>query len=563
MKVCTVCGTQWPDDTNFCPNDGATLRADTGGDLVGSILADRYRIERKLGEGGMGAVYLGEHVKMRRKSAIKVLTKALAHDADAVARFNREAANAARINHSNVCAIYDFGETSDGLIYLAMEYIEGQTLNELLRRDGPLPPRRAARLLVQAGDALQAAHDLGIVHRDLKPDNIMVTRGRDDADVVKVVDFGIAKAIGGEEGQKVTKTGLVIGTPEYMSPEQLSGDVLDGRSDIYSLALVLFRALTGDLPFPADTAQEALIKRLTDEPLKLAQVHPEGSFSDDMQRTMDRALQRMPGDRYPTAAAFVEEMTRAIEALPEAAPAPERPRRPSATQLIEPSATEAIPTTRVSDRPRAARETPDTPRYTPQMTRPPAAPPRKKRPVAAIAAAVVVVAAASAGAAVMLSGGGDEGGVPIDSTLIASGDTGTVPNVDPNGTPDGTPTNGSDRDQRTDEGGAGGPRPDGGGGAPPPVDVQAVRDELVGLGRSVTDPASRDAARNSAIAYYNEARLPTDVRAKLAQIIAESYGPDNGDVQTEACRWIGRAINLDPGNDLYRQAQTVLYECAP
>ncbi|UCF39628.1 MAG: serine/threonine protein kinase, partial [Gemmatimonadota bacterium] len=231
MKTCTVCGTEWPDDTKFCPNDGTTLHAPTGSaDLVGSIIEDKFHIEKKLGEGGMGAVYLAEHVKMRRKCAIKVMAQSMASDPEAIARFNREAANAARINHPNACQIYDFGETRDGTIFLAMEFIEGESLSDLLRREGRLSLERAAKIVRQTAAALQIAHDEGIVHRDLKPDNIMLARGRDGADVVKVVDFGIAKAMTGEEGQKVTKTGLVVGTPEYMSPEQLSGDVLDGRS---------------------------------------------------------------------------------------------------------------------------------------------------------------------------------------------------------------------------------------------------------------------------------------------------------------------------------------------
>jgi len=255
VKTCPVCSSEWPDDTRFCPKDGSTLRAAEGADLIGSVVADRYHIEKKLGEGGMGAVYLGEHVKMGRMSAIKVMTQSMASDPEAIARFNREAANAARINHPNVCAIYDFGETEDGIIYLAMEFIEGESLSEMLRSEGALELERAAEILRQTGEALQAAHDLGIVHRDLKPDNIMLARARDGTDVVKVVDFGIAKAMTGEEGQKVTKTGLVVGTPEYMSPEQLSGDVLNGRSDIYSLALVFFRMVAGALPFQAETTR--------------------------------------------------------------------------------------------------------------------------------------------------------------------------------------------------------------------------------------------------------------------------------------------------------------------
>ncbi|HEY2825898.1 MAG TPA: serine/threonine-protein kinase, partial [Gemmatimonadales bacterium] len=278
MKVCPTCSTEYADEVLFCQKDGTTLRgAAKSGDLVGNVVADRYRIVKKLGEGGMGAVYLGEHVKMGRKSAIKVMTQSMAHDPDAIARFNREAANAARINHANVCAIYDFGETDDGLIYLAMEFIEGSALTDLIDSEGALAVPRATRILQQTADALQAAHDLGIVHRDLKPDNIMITKGRENADVVKVVDFGIAKAMGGEEGQKVTKTGLVVGTPEYMSPEQLSGDKLDGRSDLYSLALVYYRMLTGTLPFHAESAQETMIKRLTDDPLPLNEAKPDGS----------------------------------------------------------------------------------------------------------------------------------------------------------------------------------------------------------------------------------------------------------------------------------------------
>ena len=273
------------------------------------VLADRYHIMKKLGEGGMGQVYLAEHVKMGRRSAIKVMNPSMVHDPEAVARFNREAANASRISDSHVCAIYDFGETADGLIYLAMEFVEGEPLTELLTREGALPVARAADICIQVAAALQAAHDLGIVHRDLKPDNIMLTRSRDGADAVKVVDFGLAKAVGGEGGgQKVTRTGLVVGTPEFLSPEQLSGDKLDGRSDVYSLGLVLFNMLTGTLPFPADSVQEAMIKRLTDEPAELIEVRPDLHFPPGLQQTLDTALARSPVDRYQSAAKFAHDL---------------------------------------------------------------------------------------------------------------------------------------------------------------------------------------------------------------------------------------------------------------
>ena len=166
MKICPVCSTEYPDDVKFCPNDGQTLRSAAPGanDLVGQVVADRYHVVKKLGEGGMGQVYRAEHVKMCRRSAIKVMNPSMVHDPDAVARFNREASNASRITHPNVCAIYDFGETPDGLIYLAMEFIEGEPLTDLLERDGPLPLARATSVFLQTAEALQAAHDLGSVN---------------------------------------------------------------------------------------------------------------------------------------------------------------------------------------------------------------------------------------------------------------------------------------------------------------------------------------------------------------------------------------------------------------
>jgi serine/threonine-protein kinase len=198
-----------------------------------------------------------------------------------------------------------------------MEFIEGASLTDLIEGAGTLPPRRAASIVHQTGDALQVAHDAGIVHRDLKPDNIMVARHRDGSDLVKVVDFGIAKA-SASDAQKVTKTGLVVGTPEYMSPEQLAGDRLDGRSDIYALGLVAFNCLTGTLPFAANSAQEAMIMRLTDVPRTLAEVRPEVAWPAALQATLDLALARDAADRYQSAAQFGREFAAACAALPEA-----------------------------------------------------------------------------------------------------------------------------------------------------------------------------------------------------------------------------------------------------
>lgn len=320
LKLCPQCGSEYELDQRFCPKDGSTLKsqANPSGDLVGSIIADRYSIIKKLGEGGMGTVYLAEHVKMGRKSAVKVMNPGMVHDADAISRFNREAANASRINHANVAAVYDFGETSEGLIYLAMEFIEGPSLTKVIEDAGSLPPLRAAEITRQAAEALSVAHDMGIVHRDLKPDNIMLAKGRDGADLVKVVDFGIAKAAD-IEAQKVTKTGMVVGTPEYMSPEQLAGDKLDGRSDSYSLALVAFAMLTGKLPFPGETAQESMIARLTDSPKQLVEMKSDIAWPATVQAVMDRALEREAAARYPSASEFGRALYKAVAAMPESA----------------------------------------------------------------------------------------------------------------------------------------------------------------------------------------------------------------------------------------------------
>lgn len=293
---------------------------DVGG-LVGSMLAGRYRVLKKLGEGAMGAVYMAEHTRIGRKDAIKVLRDNLARDPEAVARFLRGTRNLSAIRHPNVCTIYDFTETDDGLRFMAMEYVEGPTLKEVLDREGTLPLERAVDIARQIADGLQAAHDLGIVHRDLKPGNIMLLRGRGGRDLVKVVDFDIAKGPD-EGGDEVTRTGFVVGTPEYMSPEQLMGEPLDGRSDVYALALVLYRMLAGQLPFRAEGTQDIMIARLTQSPMSLADARPGLIVPAGLQRALDRALQRKPADRQANADAFGDEIVASLRDAPSPVPPP-------------------------------------------------------------------------------------------------------------------------------------------------------------------------------------------------------------------------------------------------
>jgi serine/threonine-protein kinase len=541
-----VCSREFPDNVKFCPNDGATLRArSASGDLVGQVVADRYHILKKLGEGGMGAVYLGEHVKMGRKSAIKVMAAAMSQDPDAISRFNREAANASRISHPNVCQIYDFGETPEGLIYLAMEFIEGQSLKDVIEAAGALPPHRAGHILRQAADALQAAHDLGIVHRDIKPDNIMVVPGRDGSDVVKVVDFGIARAVGGDDtGQKVTKTGLVVGTPEYMSPEQLSGDKLDGRSDIYSLGLVLYRMLTGTLPFEADSAQEVMIKRLTDEPMPLEQARPDLVFPPKLQLVLNTALARTPGERYQNAAEFGRDTWDAVADL----------RMPQTR--VDVSATQAA--TQVMGKEQVEELTTRHQRATKKPAAPPApapapAPSRKGFPIVPVVGGAGGVAAIAIVAFLMMSKGGQPSQTPPDTARQVTGLPGPA-------TPSTTPATAAPAPATPAPGTQPGPstRPPAPtttattsppGTSPPTggLTVGMIEDSLQTAVRA--DQAGRPAeARRLARWVFTRDGSTREQKATAAELVATTYEND----ATTACEWVANGLRYASGDQRTR-----------
>ena len=431
LKICPVCSTEYPANERFCPRDGSALRSQAGpGDLVGSIIAERYHILKKLGEGGMGQVYLAEHVKMGRKSAVKVMNPGMVQNVDAVSRFNREAQNASRINHPNVAGIYDFGETPDGLVYLAMEFVEGQPLTEIIRQHGALPPMRASEITRQTAEGLSVAHDMGIVHRDLKPDNIMVAKGRNGADLVKVVDFGIAKAAASDE-QKVTKTGMVVGTPEYMSPEQLSGDPLDSRSDIYALGLVTFNMLTGKLPFPGETMQETMIMRLTDDPHPLSKMKPDVAWPSDLQTVMDKALARDANKRYRNASEYATELVQAIDRMPATSITT------MGTQIVGRVSHGSMATV-VADVPKTRVASPD--EVTPPAARPAASPaqtPTKSKTGMYAGIGGVLVVAAGLGAFMFMQGGDKPTSTSANSPIEAAADT-TKP-VTSSGTPAAPP----------------------------------------------------------------------------------------------------------------------------
>jgi eukaryotic-like serine/threonine-protein kinase len=271
-------------------------------------VAGRYRVERLLGAGGMGTVYRAEHVHMKKTVALKVMHPDLARISDIVTRFEREAIAAGRIEHPNVAAATDFGKLDDGSFYLVLEYVEGQSLREILRQ-GPLPVARALGIGRQIAAALRAAHAAGIVHRDLKPDNVMLMQS-DGTDRVKVLDFGIAKLASPDaapDSQGITRVGVIMGTAEYMSPEQAVGQNVDERTDLYALGVVLYEMIAGHVPFQGDGAPEVLTKQLTEAPPPLA------GAPAALSALVEQLLQKTAGDRPETAAAVLER----LEALPD------------------------------------------------------------------------------------------------------------------------------------------------------------------------------------------------------------------------------------------------------
>ena len=274
-----------------------------GESLVGTVLAGRYRIERLLGAGGMGSVYRAEHVLMRKACAVKVLHREMTQVKEVVARFEREAVAAARIEHPNVATATDFGQLDNGSFYLVLEFIEGKSLSQLIAADGALSEERSLLITRQIADALSAAHAAGIVHRDLKPDNVMLVSKDSGSDFVKVLDFGIAKLKieePGPEHQALTRLNTVMGTPEYMSPEQARGEPVDHRADLYTVGVILYEMLSGTSPFRHEEFVVVLTKKLTEDPPAL----PE-HVSPATRELVRELLQRLPDDRPQTAADVV------------------------------------------------------------------------------------------------------------------------------------------------------------------------------------------------------------------------------------------------------------------
>jgi serine/threonine protein kinase len=282
--------------------------------LSGKLLDGRYQVGRRLGEGGMSYVYRAQDVQTGAAVAVKILLPRLSRDPAAVERLRREANIATRLDHPNVCPILRMGE-ADRMIYLVMPYLEGEPLSEHETRRGPFPLAEAIPLLVQICHGLQHAHELQIIHRDLKPENVMLVPDgtTDDGQAhyrAVVMDFGLAKERrAGPEVAKLTATGIVLGTPEFMSPEQIRGKPLDGRSDVYAIGILAFELFTGQLPFAGKSAQETMIARLRGSPAKLRDLRPELPVKLDA--VITRCLAIDPAERYQS----MDELAHAFEGV--------------------------------------------------------------------------------------------------------------------------------------------------------------------------------------------------------------------------------------------------------
>lgn len=299
----------------FCASCGATLSIDgssTNADpLIGRTIGGSYTIQDIIGVGGMGRVYRAEQGALGRTVAIKVIHPHLLGDEQTVARFYQEARTASRMNHPNSVGIIDFGRTDDGILYLAMEFLQGKDLAMVMHEEGPIAASRSCDILISTLDALSEGHAIGVVHRDIKPENIIIKKLRTGADLVKVVDFGLATIVEGAT-TSITRPGLVCGTPDYMAPEQARGDQVDGRSDLYSLGVVLFELLSGRLPFEDDTPTRVVLRHINDPVPDPRQIAPERSIPDTLAAVTMKALAKSPGERFQNASEMQEALRSAV-----------------------------------------------------------------------------------------------------------------------------------------------------------------------------------------------------------------------------------------------------------
>lgn len=287
---------------------------------IGDVVAGKYQLLEILGEGGMGVVYLAEHTLIEKRLALKVLRAEYSSKPEVVTRFQQEAISASRIKHPNVLDVFDFGKLEDGSFFLAMEYLRGRDLSAELAESTTIAPERAIRIALQMTRALAAAHSRGVVHRDLKPENVFLNQTEDGDEVVKIVDFGIAQLkgkddekAGGERKRRLTRTGMIFGTPEYMSPEQAAGRSVDLRSDIYGVGVMLYEMFTGAVPFTGSSFMAVLSAHLTQPIPPMRHFCPELDISPELEQTVMRALEKDPDARFQS----MRELASGLQSAPE------------------------------------------------------------------------------------------------------------------------------------------------------------------------------------------------------------------------------------------------------
>jgi serine/threonine-protein kinase len=288
-------------------------------DLTGQTLLGRYHLQRILGRGGMGYVYLAEQVTIHKQVAVKVLSTTYASNPEHKERFLREAKAASKVAHDNVIEVIDFGATPNGSVFIAMELLHGEELSELVAREAPLSWVRAKKIILQVCRAIHAAHEQDILHRDIKPENCFRIKRGANRDFIKVLDFGLAKAVGREAPQQaITQTGAVFGTAEYMSPEQARAKSVDARSDVYAVGVMLYELMTGRVPFEAESFMEVLAAQISDPPRPPREVAPQAEISPELEALILKALAKDPDERFGS----MRRLAEAVAAVPVASSVP-------------------------------------------------------------------------------------------------------------------------------------------------------------------------------------------------------------------------------------------------
>ena len=306
MKHCPMCDRPYSEEASFCEYDGATLNKSGSKEdpFIGKTIAGKYRVLKKLGAGGMGAVYLAEQMTVGRKVALKVLHREFATDEEFTKRFHQEARLAASLNHRHVITIHDFDQADDGSLFIAMEYVEGNNLKSLIH-EGPLNLGQSLRLARQIAEGLSAAHRSGVIHRDIKPENIMIVQGPEE---VKLMDFGISRLRDAETVARLTRPGMIMGTPAYMAPEQIEGREVNEKTDIYAFGVVLFEMLSGASPFKAPTPTALLMKHINELPVPLRKLRADVPTA--VERLVMQALEKKPERRQADMEEVVAELRR-------------------------------------------------------------------------------------------------------------------------------------------------------------------------------------------------------------------------------------------------------------